>query len=186
MGAMVSEITSLTIVFWTVYSGADQRKYQSSRVTGLCAGNSPVTGEFPHKRPVMRNIFPFDDVIMWFFYTNECLPRAIVSLAHSHKTDSLTWLIVFKYMLFENTFLKIITYNVECCAEYAMWIWLVVTHSFPLKHTRLVLLNTQQPKPTVHLVNNNQRYLGINQNRMKKFCFYHAYSCCMNCSIIWC
>ena len=29
-GAMVSEITSLTIVYSTVYSGADQRKYQSS------------------------------------------------------------------------------------------------------------------------------------------------------------
>ena len=38
---------SLTIVYSTVYSGADQRKHQSSRVTGLCAENSPGTGEFP-------------------------------------------------------------------------------------------------------------------------------------------
>ena len=30
----------------------------------LCVGNSPVTGEFPHKRPVTRKMFPFDDVIM--------------------------------------------------------------------------------------------------------------------------
>ena len=30
MGAMVSQITSLTIVYPTVYSGADQRKHQSS------------------------------------------------------------------------------------------------------------------------------------------------------------
>ena len=44
MGAMASQITSLTIVYSTVYSGADQRKL---RVTGLCAGNSPVIGEFP-------------------------------------------------------------------------------------------------------------------------------------------
>ena len=42
MGAMVSQITSLTIV----YSGADQNKTSKLRVTGLCAGNSPVTGEF--------------------------------------------------------------------------------------------------------------------------------------------
>ena len=34
MGAMASQITSLTIVCSTVYSGADQRKHQSSAVTG--------------------------------------------------------------------------------------------------------------------------------------------------------
>ena len=48
MGAMVSQITSLTIVYSNVYSGTDQRKHQSSGwVTGLCAGNSPVTDKFP-------------------------------------------------------------------------------------------------------------------------------------------
>ena len=30
MGAMASQITNLTRVYSTVYSGADQRKYQSS------------------------------------------------------------------------------------------------------------------------------------------------------------
>ena len=30
MGAMASQITSLTIVYWNIYSGADQTKYQSS------------------------------------------------------------------------------------------------------------------------------------------------------------
>ena len=44
MGAMTSQITSLTIVYSIVDSGADQRK--KSNVTGLCAGNSPMTGEF--------------------------------------------------------------------------------------------------------------------------------------------
>ena len=46
MGAIASPITSLTIVYSTIYSDADQRK-SKLRVTGLCAGNSPVTGEFP-------------------------------------------------------------------------------------------------------------------------------------------
>ena len=45
MGAVASQITSLAIVFSTVYSGADQ-KISKLRVTGLCAGNSPVTGEY--------------------------------------------------------------------------------------------------------------------------------------------
>ena len=47
MGATVSQITSLTIVYSTVYSDADQRKKLKLRVTGLCARNVPGTGEFP-------------------------------------------------------------------------------------------------------------------------------------------
>ena len=38
MGAMSSQITSFTIVY---------SKLSKLRVTGLCAGTSPVTGEFP-------------------------------------------------------------------------------------------------------------------------------------------
>ena len=49
MRALASQITSLTIVYSTVYSGSDQRKHQSS-VAGVCAGNSPGTGEFPTQR----------------------------------------------------------------------------------------------------------------------------------------
>ena len=51
MIAMASQNTRIYIVWSTVASGA-------------AAGNSPVTGEFPHKRPVTRKMFPFDDVIM--------------------------------------------------------------------------------------------------------------------------
>ena len=40
------------------------KKTSKLRVTGLCVGNSPRTGEFPHKWPVTRKMFPFDDVIM--------------------------------------------------------------------------------------------------------------------------
>ena len=43
------------------------KKTSKLRVTGLCEGNSPMTGEFPHKGPVTRKMFPFDDVIMWWF-----------------------------------------------------------------------------------------------------------------------
>ena len=40
------------------------KKTPKLRVTGLCEGNSLVTGEFPHKGLVMRKIFQFDVVIM--------------------------------------------------------------------------------------------------------------------------
>ena len=43
MGAMSSHITSLTIVYPRVYSA-------KLRVTGLCEGDSLVTGEFPAQR----------------------------------------------------------------------------------------------------------------------------------------
>ena len=33
-------------------------------VTGLCVGNSPGPVNSPHKGPVTRKMFPFDDVIM--------------------------------------------------------------------------------------------------------------------------
>ena len=47
MGAIASLITSLTTVYSTVYSDADNKKTPKFRVTGLCVGNSPETGEFP-------------------------------------------------------------------------------------------------------------------------------------------
>ena len=39
-------------------------KTSKLRVTGLREGNSPVTGESPHKGSVTRKMFPFNDVIM--------------------------------------------------------------------------------------------------------------------------
>ena len=47
MGAVSSQITSLTIVHPTVYSDTDKKKTSKLRFTGLCARNSPGTGEFP-------------------------------------------------------------------------------------------------------------------------------------------
>ena len=47
MGTMASQISSLTIVYSIVYSGADKKKTSKLRVTGLCTGTSPGTGEFP-------------------------------------------------------------------------------------------------------------------------------------------
>ena len=64
MGAIASQITSLTIVYSIVYSEADQRKHQSSASLAFVRGihRGPVNS--PHKWPVTRKMFPFDDVIM--------------------------------------------------------------------------------------------------------------------------
>ena len=47
MSAMASQITSLTIVYSTVYLRRRSRKTPKLRVTGLCVGNSPLTSKFP-------------------------------------------------------------------------------------------------------------------------------------------
>ena len=64
MGTMASQITSLTIVYSAIYSGADQRNHQSSASLSFVWGihRGPVNS--PHKGPVTRKMFPFDDVIM--------------------------------------------------------------------------------------------------------------------------
>ena len=64
MSAMTSQITSLTIVCSNVYSGADQRKHQSSASWGFVRGIHRWPVNSPHKGPVTRKRFPFDDVIM--------------------------------------------------------------------------------------------------------------------------
>ena len=47
---MASQITTLAIVFPSVYSRHRSKKISKLRVTGLCEGNLPVTGEFPTQR----------------------------------------------------------------------------------------------------------------------------------------
>ena len=158
MDTMAFQIASLTIACSTVYSGEDQRNYQSSaqmannvenvsiwwrhrvilqwhyympdgasdhrrldyllnrffrcgskktsklRVTGLCEGNSSVTGELPQKGPVTRKIFPFDDVIMtyhpWRFVLlkltyNEMITHDDISLLQGKRYEIYTHSLVF-------------------------------------------------------------------------------------------
>ena len=64
MGAIASQFTSPTTVYSTVYSGGDQRKYQSSTPLAFVWGIHRWPVNSPHKRPVTRKMFPFDDVTM--------------------------------------------------------------------------------------------------------------------------
>ena len=64
MGKIASQITSLTIVYSNVYSDADQRKYQSSASLAFVRGIHREPVNSPHKWPVTRKMFPFDDVSM--------------------------------------------------------------------------------------------------------------------------
>ena len=65
MSVMASQVTSLIIVYSTVYSGADQRKHESSMSLAFVRGIHWWPVNSPHKGPVKRKTFPFDDVIMY-------------------------------------------------------------------------------------------------------------------------
>ena len=64
MCTMASQITSLTIVYLTAYSGTDHRKYQNSASLAFVQGIHEWPVNSPHKGPVTRKTFPFDDIMM--------------------------------------------------------------------------------------------------------------------------
>ena len=64
MCTIASEITSLTVVYSTVYSDADQRKHQSSASLAFVRGINRRPVNSPHKWPITRKMFSFDDVII--------------------------------------------------------------------------------------------------------------------------
>ena len=83
MGTMASQITSLMIVYSTVYSGTDQRKHQSSASLAFVRGIHQWPVISPHKGPVKWKMFPFDDVTMIkaVFLVNWILPLIHYTLA---------------------------------------------------------------------------------------------------------
>ena len=83
MGAIAFQITSPTIVYSTVYSDADERKHQSSASLALVWGIQRWPVNSPHKWPVTRKMFQFDDVIM----VNSQIAKSFGSLSISNCSD---------------------------------------------------------------------------------------------------
>ena len=69
---MASQITSLTIVYSTLYSGADQRKHQSSASLAFVLGIHRWPANSLHRGPVTPKMFPFDYIIIWFSLRSVC------------------------------------------------------------------------------------------------------------------
>ena len=87
MTMLASQITSLTVVYSIVYSGVNQRKHQSSGSLAFVREIHRGSVNFPHKWPVTRKMFPFDDVIM--IWTNvELGTRA--STGHQRRRKCIT------------------------------------------------------------------------------------------------
>ena len=82
MGAIASQITSITIFYSIVYSDIDKRKHQSSASLAFVRGihRGPVNSS--HKWPVTRKMFPFDDVIMLFSIGHKCTRSKRSQICH--------------------------------------------------------------------------------------------------------
>ena len=95
VGAMAAQITSLTIIYSTVYSGVDQRKHQSSASLAFVRWihQSPVN--FPHKWLVTRKMFVFGEISLeshvskssWHTYTLTILGNSVCTRI-SHEENS--------------------------------------------------------------------------------------------------
>ena len=76
MGVMASHITSLPIVYLTLLFRSRSKETSKLRVTGLCAGNSPGTGEFPaHMASNAENVS-----IWWRHHVVVCRLSGVKSL----------------------------------------------------------------------------------------------------------
>ena len=61
MGAMTSQMSGVSIVYWTFFFRCGSKHTSKLHVTDLCCGTSPVTGEFPAQRA--RNA---ENVSIWW------------------------------------------------------------------------------------------------------------------------
>ena len=75
MNAMLSQITGVSIVHSTVCWTSDPRKHQRSASLAFVKGIHRWPVNSPHKGPVTRKMFPFDDVIM-----SKKIPRGVINL----------------------------------------------------------------------------------------------------------
>ena len=107
MSVMASQITSLTIVHSTLYSGADQRKHQSSASLAFVRGIYRWSVNSPHKGPVTQKMFPFDEVIM----VTEIL--ITFPVLNSHFTDHFFFNI--KYFYTDETMGSGTKFIILCC-----------------------------------------------------------------------
>ena len=83
MDSIASQITSLTIVYPTVHSDADQSKHQSSASLAFVWEIHRWPVNFPHKWPVTRKMFPFDDVIMEYDQLYMLHERSIMHVVYT-------------------------------------------------------------------------------------------------------
>ena len=91
MSAIASQITSLMIVYWIVYSGTDQRKHQSSGLLAFVTGIHRWLVNSPHKKPVTwekENGSQVDKIKTKIF---NAFPSPSLHQRQTHLSPAATW-----------------------------------------------------------------------------------------------
>ena len=112
-GTMASQITSLAIVYSTIYSGADQRNMKL-RVTGLFAGNSQMTSNAENVSIWWRHRLSY---VLGLWST---APTPFVAINNVHKSWPI-WNST-KFMVMTSLFVLNPQPQLHLCASFLLWI----------------------------------------------------------------
>ena len=104
MKVMAFQIIGVSFNYLTVVSEADQRKHQSSGSLAFVQGIHRWPVNSPHKRPVTRKMFPFDDVMstdtdhsmvplfhLWVFLSAYCTRVHFTTIHHTARKGLLQY-----------------------------------------------------------------------------------------------
>ena len=134
MSAMVSQITGVSFVCSTVGSGADQEIHQSSASLAFVWVIHRWHMNSPHKRPVTRIMFSFDDVIMkrtnWVFVTAKRPLSEKIKDKYRNEymrvcVRACLWVFVSWSRTSVQTFWVQIFLSTSCSGYELSWIWVV-------------------------------------------------------------
>ena len=81
------------------------KKTSKLRATGLCAGKSPGPGNSPHKGPVTREMFPFNDVMMYIHQIYAMRPVATICSLY------MSWLLLHLVMFYFSLYVGILDHH---------------------------------------------------------------------------
>ena len=130
MTMLASQINSLTVVYSIVYSGVNQRKHQSSASLAFVREIHRGPVNFPHKWPVTRKMFPFDDVIMLLMdkhiWCGINVPNRSVDAYQSIKQSSIyhvvrRWSASLKYFGKNTLFEQFVFILSNACCKHRLW-----------------------------------------------------------------
>ena len=151
---MASQITSLTIVYSIVYSRHRSKKTPKPRVTGLCAGNSPVTGEFPAQRTsnaenvsiCWRHHARSDEIkVVWTGFFISHWHFSVYFIRYTKKGD---WDAIFTGKT--PLYVRVVTWVAKTC--HLLWCWNILELPASLPLTNIVFLTHWPPGDVFKLI----------------------------------
>ena len=145
MSAMASQITSLTIVYLTIYAGTDQRKYQSSASLAFVRRIHRWPVDSLHNGPVTQKMFPFDGVFRLRIFQAKLLAWGPVScnglnkiIAHWRSSRSkCCWRDMFIGLIFPSAVSPVLTHWIYC--------FLTLDHRYDILFNVMVYSNATLP-----------------------------------------